>query len=566
MPSQKQTKKISKQDDRRSLLDIHKKEEMLAVLIRNPSAYVIVNELLLAEHVAEIGQGHALIWEVVRQFHDQFKKLPAKEQLNSELHQRLSADEELLSDEEKEAVDEFVEYAFDKRQHGVNIAKSKQHRDHAIQTCRLLLEEYAAVRLRKAMLADGTVPVDMRAALEDVQSTISRAASLTTPSIETVFDDGWEQEADLALVPCGVKAVDRLIGGGGGAGEVIIFMGPQGSCKSTLAVQIAANLAKHGADIYLSGLFPKGKRPVSVVVSTEMELKEFRLRVLAYLAKIPQQRLRKLLAAKNLEGFSRDPKPAMTKGTAYEKKQFQSQYDEGKGFVCEYDRIGLATQLVNQFCMFVNATPNNALNPNLGKGGVAEIAAVLEAHIRQHPEVKPINLVLDHASALASRMVGYDGVTTEDLRHILRDIPLHVRDMIAVKYQIPTYVMHQLSGEAARRGPTADYHHTDAAECKQFAEFASFAIVSGPPTDDGRQLARFRCTKHRREPPKPYSTVEIRGSFNEVVDRTGDIFVDQQRRIFVTKEELKSFGYAKKHNDFDVDEKSGSVSPPGMSG
>ena len=526
---------------RRSLLDIHKKEEMLAVLIRNPAAYATVADVLLTEHIAEIGQGYALVWEVVRDFHEQFSKAPAKEQLFSELHQRLSANEAILSEEEREAVDVFVEYVFDRTQHGVNIGKSKTHAEHAIQTCRLLLEEYAAMRLRKTIYTDGTIPLDMTAELHNVQNTISRAASLTTPCIANVFADNWEQEADLSLVPSGVVSFDNFTGGGGAAGEVIVFMGPQGSCKSTVAVQITANLADSYAERYANGFIPNGKRPVSVMVSTEMEMKEFRLRVLAYVAKIPQKRIRTVLTQKNLLGLCKDPKPAAWPETKYEKSLFLAKYEEGKGFECEFERISFAMNLVNKHVVFINATPNNDLNPNLGKGGVAEIAAVLESYIRHNPDVVPINLVLDHASALASRMLGNDGLSTEDLRHVLKDIPLHVRDMIAVRYQIPTYVMHQLSGEAARRGPTADYHHTDAAECKTFAEFASFAIVGGPPTEDGRQLALFRCTKHRREPPKAYAVVKINGSYNEVVDETDIWTVDHQNRTFVSSAEIKTY-------------------------
>lgn len=521
---------------------------MLAVLIRNPAAFLRARDVLFSEHVVDLGEGHALVWEAVRDFYGKFGKLPAKEQLNAELHQLLQSNTALLANEEKAAVDTFVRYAFSVKQHGADISTSESHVEHAMETCQLLLEEHAAKSLRAAMLQNGTVPADMRVQLDAVQATISLAASLTESGISEVFPDGWEATADVELVPTNFSAIDNFLGGGGGPGEVTVFMGPQGSCKSTLAVQIAANLARVAFTRHTMNLVPDGKRPVSVLVTTEMELVEFRLRVLAYLAKIPQQRLRKVLAGKSLDGFSRDSQPGMRKSTKYERrvKEFREMLKTGKGFTCEYDRIKIASALVNQYMVFVNATPSNETNPGLGSGGVPEIVAVLSAYLRKNPDVVPINFVLDHASALASRMIGTDGVGTEDLRHILKNIPLHVRDMIAARYKIPAYVMHQLSGDAASRGPTAEFHHTDAAECKSFTEFAAFAIISGPPTQDGTQLARFRCTKHRRQPPVGSAIVQINGAFNEVVDCSDQYTVDTASRTIVLTSDLQSFASGRK--------------------
>ena len=52
--------------ERRATLDISKKDEMLAVLIRNLEAYNIVSSVLKPSHLRIVSDGHALVWQVVQ--------------------------------------------------------------------------------------------------------------------------------------------------------------------------------------------------------------------------------------------------------------------------------------------------------------------------------------------------------------------------------------------------------------------------------------------------------------------------------------------------------------------
>jgi hypothetical protein len=558
MTSKPKKKKAKEQlEDRRSLLDPKMKEQMLAIIIRNPVAFESVKDLLTNEAVSNMGAGLALVWQVVKDFYAQYAELPSAEQLNVELHNWVSADPELLGDEEKEEVDDFVDYAFDRSVHKANLSKSKKHASQAIETCRLLLEEFEVQRLRQLILNNNTVPADLMAALTEQCNRIALSTSLTTPGIEEVFPSEWEKESDLPMIPTGVGPIDMFLGGGPVPGEVIAFMGPQGSCKTTTCVQVACNMAEYGANLYLSGLAQGGKRPVSILASTELELKELRIRALAYLAQIPSKRLRAQLAEKSLSGFSNDNKPGQSKETKYERKMFKDAYESNDGFMNERARIASAISLMQEHFVFINATPSNKLNPNLGKGGVPELATTLASYLRKHPDVRPVSFVLDHASAMASRMNA--GKDPDNLRHVLKDIPLQVKDMLCSPYGIWAFIAHQMSGESTKKGPTADFHHSDAAECKMFAEYCAWAITTGPITEDKLQLARFRCTKHRREPPKSHAVVQLLGNFNKIIDRSKDFVVDTQSRRFVSKEELKAHGasstkFKSKKNDGDDDD------------
>src|SRR5688572_5061486 len=106
--SKAETKKTKKKPaDRRAPLDDAKKEEMLAVLIRNKSAYQSVEDVLKVGHLRNVSEGLGLVWKVTQQFYDKHGSLPSKAQINADLHNALKANEALLDDDERTDVDEF---------------------------------------------------------------------------------------------------------------------------------------------------------------------------------------------------------------------------------------------------------------------------------------------------------------------------------------------------------------------------------------------------------------------------------------------------------------------------
>ena len=526
--------------DRRSTLDQRKKEAMLAVLIRNQDAHEAASDLLRLRHVESgIGSGHALVWRVTKDFYKQHGELPDKQHIFSELHDLLNADESLLSDDEREETDEFVEYVFDDAEHGKKMPKSAKCAEYAIKTCRQFLEDQLAIDTKEKVLKSATVPVDLPGFLAGMQQQVELVQSLTAPQVEVLYPEGWEKEDPINILPTNMTVFDSFLGGGMVGGEVYVFMGPFGSCKTTIAVQLSVNFAEYAAELYATGQCPEGKIPVAVLISTEMDKREARRRCLSYAAKIPRKTLARI---KSLEELSQADKPAQTKETKYEKKMFKDAYDGGDGFLNEYERAKSKASMLNQHLLFMDCSGTDEKSRNAGAGGMGEIASILAAELRRRKNIYPVFACLDHASALANRMIETTNeYSNDDLRHILKRIPQTGGRLLAKRYNIPLLVMHQLNGDANSRSPVADVHHTDAAECKAFAEYADFAIVTGPPTEDGRQLARFLCTKHRREPPRGYAIVKIDGRFNRVIDVSKDFVVDHTGRKIVHKDDLKSF-------------------------
>lgn len=508
---------------------------MLAVLIRNRVAFDTVRSALSTDKVEEIGAAHALIWQAVCDFDDAYEELPSFGQIQAELHNRLKASPDLLDPAGLEEADEFLNYAFDDEHHGRDLARSRSHQRSAVDVCKTFLQETSAMRYQEVVHRDGMVVADLPALLEAHREELSSAAMLTTTRTSALFPPDWDQQASLELYELGVTALDRFLSGGMAGGEVLVFMAPYGTCKTLLGIQLAGNGVLKAADRVASAAVAAGKREVVFLVSTEMGLDEFRIRMLTYLAKVPRKRLASVLGpGKGIRTLSRSTTPGATPETDYEKKLFKG--NRADGFQCEYRRVRAAMRALERHLIFLDCTESNPDRPHLAAGGIKEVQNWVKSICRDDKAIVPTLFVLDHASALAQREVAEAKNGYDDIRHILRNIPNECGQRIAKPYKAPFVVLHQLAGEANNRGPGADLHHTDAAECKSFAEFADHAVVCGKPTQDGNQIARWQMTKHRREPPKAHAFVQIIGKYGRVRDVSAKWMIAPGTRTIVSRD------------------------------
>lgn len=546
MSTRRKIRRANARVDRRSMLDDHRKEEMLAVLIRNRRALEAVRSHLTPGHVGEISEGYALVWQVVARFYAARGAMPTRKQIEVGLHQALTDMPESGAQQELEEIDEFLDFAFDDGVHGRDISRSRTHREQAVETCKLFLQEVAAAEISDIIIQNGAVATDLPLMLERTIDEIRHAETMNAAAPSELFPAGWDTVPNLTTLITGVEPLDRLTGGGPAVGEVVVVMAPMGSCKTVVAVQLACNAATQAALLVESGGARKGKVPMAVLVSTEMDAQEFRIRALTYMARVPRRRLKQILeSGAGLEALSRSPLPAATAETRYEKRWFR---DGKAGYTPEYHRVLGAIRTLSEHLLFFNYSESNPDRPAANMPSVDAIRAWIVGVIKQRKNVYPISFVLDHASALAmqisAKVAGSSDKDATQLRAILRDIPRACGAMLAKPYGAPCIIMHQLSGEANSRNPTAKMHHTDAAECKSFAEFADFAIVCGQPTEDERRLCRWDATKHRREPPRGDLIVQIVGDYNYVRDASDEYVCETSARAFLRKDEVA--GDAKK--------------------
>lgn len=515
--------------ERRAELDSTKKDEMLAILIRNSEAYDAVSEILTVEHVRQVSAGHALLWNVVRNFHEKHNALPSKDNLVAALRNALKANDGLLTDDEKLEVDDFLDYAYDLAEHGEMLEQSKTHVRVAKDTCRQFLEEHAIVDLRDVVLKEDGFALDMPGILERKQAELDVIGTLTEDELEQPFPRGWDTREAVKLFTTGCPTLDDLMDGGWRAGEVILFLGPYGSCKTTLAVHSTANLIKYAAAEFASdrtlGPDKQKRRPVVVLIFTEGEKQDYRLRLLSNLAQVPWKTL---LRMSSIEELCKKKQVACTDKTKYEAKEFAEQAAAGgEGFLPEYYRVREAIALCNQFLVLLDCTNSEDNQRATGTGGVPEIANLVNAHFREHKDTYPLAFWLDHASALVDRMAEAGGMEVDKMHLMLKRIPRQFKDKVANKWRAPVGILHQLSGEANARSILADLSHADAAGSKQIGEYVDFSFVANKP--DGEQMSRIRATKSRRTPPTTQRVVYVDGAFQRLTDRTADHVIDRGR-------------------------------------
>ncbi len=164
----KKKKGKPQQTPRRSMLDPTKREHMLAVLIRNPTAFAAVRDVFTAQQLLSVDRGLAVVWTVVRDLYEQHNKLPKKSLLLAEVQNAIGADPDILTEEEIEKVQEFVDGAFDDHFHGENLAASETQADWAVKTARQFLDDLLSLKVQEAAHDRGKRPADLPAMLRAV--------------------------------------------------------------------------------------------------------------------------------------------------------------------------------------------------------------------------------------------------------------------------------------------------------------------------------------------------------------------------------------------------------------
>jgi hypothetical protein len=517
LKSQRDLRTRDKEVERRSLLDGRKKDDMLAVLIRNQRAFETVHEVITPEHLRKISDGYAVMWRTVKEFYDKYSEMPSRAQIIAEMEsENDAANGELLNDDDLKDIKDFLKGAFDDVAHGRDISRSSVHRKVAVETAQLFLQECVTSDLQDTLIKNGKIPVNLPEALQVAVDRVGAALFSGDAMFRPVIEEGWDTEQRMTMIPTGFATWDTFLGGGYVGGEVYVFMGPFGSCKTLLTVKLVCEMAKRYQTKFRDGE-TDGKRPVVFLVSTEMDKAEFRLRALSYLAKIPAKRLRMM---KSKDELCKKNKKAATPETAYENQLFADLIgDQARAFVNEYTRLEAAIVLINAHVFFVEMTDANPDYPDLGADGMKDAARYIAAVLRGDKTLVPCGLFVDHAMMMMQRMVNKGTRRADEERQILAGIPALGVDL-AKKYNIPCVIMHQLSGEANGRRSASVMGYSDAAGCKSFVQAAAFSIVATKPTEDHRQLSVFRCDKHRREPPSGHAIVHVDGAFGNLEDRS----------------------------------------------
>lgn len=545
-------------EERRTPIDDKKKEEMLAVFIRNQTAFDTVAETFkVSDCSAAMGDHFGLVWKLTRRFYKKYGELPGRTQLESEIFNAVNGNKTLLDPEESDLVDKFLEFAWDDKEHGKKIAKSTNASRVAVDTCKMVMEELVAADIHGKMLKEGTLPEDLPKLLQEGQTQLDLLNAISDLDVDVPFPDGWDKRTENQLTTTGVDTFDQFMGGGWRAGECLLFMAPYGSCKTATACHSAAQLVLYAAQLAAEGKVRKDKHgddmnPVVVLVFTESDKDEYRNRLMAHLARVPWKTL---AAMQSLSELDDGKKPGQTDATKYELKEFIEKITKdkkGDGWENELTRVKHAVLTANKHLMLIDCTDTDG-NPNrVGAGGMHEVANVVKGVFRRRKGHYPIAIWVDHLAGLIDRM----GDTIKDeseRRNALTNMPRIAIEKMGRPLSCPVGLMHQFAGDKQKAGVGSKMHHSDAEGSKSIGKYANFCVVS--TKTDENSMCVWECTKHRREPPTAQRIVKLDGDYSRLVDATKTHGIEPGRNVIMSKEEMQSataFKKAKtKGGDFD---------------
>lgn len=311
-----------------------------------------------------------------------------------------------------------------------------------------------------------------RLKLDSLEGATSAASSINIFSSEDILADRIATPA----VTTGIHALDIITGGGGRTGDANVVAGPQGSCKTVVAISACASQAMSA---YRAGL--KGHR--SIYVSYEMQKTDVVNRLLCFTARIPLGRIRELTSINQLAG-PRDPRP---------------DYEIARNFQgpSEKERLDNALVILREHFQFYDFTGRDPKLGNCGSGGVGELISALKNRFNTE-KVTPTSIWIDHVNGMCDRWISPPSVRDREhgVREMMRQMPQRLAQL-ATQFNTSAWVVAQMTGVAQGFAPTAKMTQADLADCKSLGMYASNVVFFTKPQAEPPRYLRARSDKAR---------------------------------------------------------------------
>lgn len=275
----------------------------------------------------------------------------------------------------------------------------------------------------------------------------------------------------------GIEFIDHFLGGVKGQ-EVYVLLGPTGGGKSALGLQLCTAQAKN---IYNTD--PAYEDYVNVFITYEMDHAASAVRALSQVSEVPIKTLRATFSSGSVPTQDRYP-------------------------VTPLERVNKAIELINKHLVILDFSGHRRENGVVyGYGGIDELAATLMT-LADRKRIGTV--VIDWAGACCDKYLGTISVKNFDSARIahLSSFVTQVYDRIAAVLDCPVWVVHQLSGVASSRPPQKYAHHSDAAYCKSFANYAWAALCLGTK-DPETGVFSLNASKLRNAETVPPKLVKI---------------------------------------------------------
>jgi hypothetical protein len=326
------------------------------------------------------------------------------------------------------------------------------------QDGRILLESFLRERmiidpLKRFMANAGDdTPIDLPRMLRRIEKQELEIATVSANPVSSALPEDWKPKM-VALTPVNVSFLDDFMGGQAG-GEVYGMLGPTGVGKTTLGCMIAVE----GAFYQQSVASVESEAGHWYYVTYEAPVDpDIRFQIMSYAAVIERTTLFKGLELSTSDNLK-----------DYEKIRWKAALEAGLKVEGEKERLARVAPKLRKNLWTVDMSGSLEENPTIGSGGVDEIVDFLNAEKEQGKKIAGV--VIDYVLIAVKRQMDREGISYDQLRHFVGGYGDKARMKLARHFNCPVWLLHQLTGEANMRAPTAKQHHAMAAEAKNFAD------------------------------------------------------------------------------------------------
>jgi len=500
----------------RAMMGADARRQMMACVIRSKSTLEAIGVELRPEHLEPVERVHAVVYRAVDAYFTEYGVPPDLGVLRAEIEEQAGADLELLNGPEFDQLEEFLAYAFDPETFAPDGPEHPNYVKWAVGKVRQFLKERLAEEVRSAVTLGDGVASDLPGVLVRLTARADAIESLSHIGDDLPFAEGWEEESRLDVTPLGVDFFDEYMDGGTAPGECNVLLGPYNSCKTPVAVM---GVVKGGRRAFACTVKPEwdGRRGIAFLFSYEAPKSELRRRTISYAATVHRSTIDTLT--------TRDALSVAGTLKEYEKGLFP------EGTPGERQRVADEEPILNAHVRLVDFTGTDPNNRGAGSGYVSEIARYIASFLRRHPDCYVELVWIDYAGLVVERYINAGHASQDHKRTLLKEMPHHVRNQVAMQFNCPVFLNHQLSADANSRPVTHVMHHTDSGESRGIGENADFVFCIGTKSPD--MLVTWNCSKQRRNKMMPPRILRIEGEYNRVVETDGAYVIDTTRREIV---------------------------------
>lgn len=320
--------------------------------------------------------------------------------------------------------------------------------------------------------------------------------------------------------PTGITYIDRHIVGQR-RGDCNGILGIRGAGKTTLGLHMAI---KHARQCFANAL--DGQEPqLSVFGSWEEPETKLQRRVWSNAAEISWSTLDTMTSWDELS-------------TGQSLKAYERWRANDRDVMGERERYEAAIQWVNRHFVFLDMSGTDRF-PNAGRGGVPEIVSALN-RVQEERGMKISQVVMDYAGLIVRRSMSERGVSPDAIRHELGPFGDRIRQEVAIRFDCTAWVMHQMSSDQGKRGPTTLLTDLDAAEAHNFGEnMAAVACLGSADPATKCQLLNWSKVRYADRLACPPSVVMINGDYYRFDDVSDRYQPDSVTRSFINPAEAE---------------------------